>query len=145
MIYFARVIPNGPIKIGFSISVETRIRTISTTSPFPIELIGDMEGTLEDETRLHSMFADYRLNGEWFEPNGKLLDFIEANTTKDTIETVENNTEEHTKIEDLTTIAVRDVPSKTWARLKAQAALDGVSIGDALAKAIEYYLKDRSK
>ena len=37
-------------------------------------------------------------------------------------------------------ITVRDVPSDTWARLKAEAALKRIKLNEMLATAIEYYL-----
>jgi hypothetical protein len=44
-------------------------------------VLAEMSGGLEDERELHRRFAEYRLSGEWFQPNDKLLGEIASINT----------------------------------------------------------------
>jgi hypothetical protein len=66
-IYFIKPIGmDGPIKIGFSTKPIIRLETLSTWSPFPLEIIGHVPGKLEDETFIHQCFSDVHTHREWF-------------------------------------------------------------------------------
>ena len=82
MIYFIRGKDSGNIKIGYSINPEKRQSNLQTAHYEELELIGFMNGTLDDETRIHQMFAAYNIRGEWYRSSDEILDFIETNTTK---------------------------------------------------------------
>lgn len=66
----------GRIKIGFAKNVENRIRALTTSAPRPIRLLATMEGTRDDERKLHERFAIYRTHGEWFNPGDRLTEYI---------------------------------------------------------------------
>lgn len=53
------------IKIGKSTDVEARIRSLQTSSPNKLRLVGMISGDFE--TSFHKRFADIRTNGEWFD------------------------------------------------------------------------------
>ena len=55
------------VKIGRSteISVQSRLRSLQTGNPLPLEIVALIEGA-EVEARLHAEFSDTRMNGEWF-------------------------------------------------------------------------------
>jgi hypothetical protein len=74
-VYFIRA--GDAVKIGMSGDVRTRIRTLRTMSPVPIELIGVIPGGREVEADLHRMWANLRLHGEWFRAAPILLSHIE--------------------------------------------------------------------
>ena len=77
MIYFIQQGTDGPIKIGYtSGSVERRISTLQTASPEKLHLIAKGNGTKVNESMLHQMFSDERLNGEWFKPSERLIEYI---------------------------------------------------------------------
>lgn len=76
-VYFARCRGMvGPIKIGFTIAPEMRVKTLSTWAPFPVELIVSIPGGLELERRVHRRFAHLHSHREWFEAGADLLGFI---------------------------------------------------------------------
>ena len=56
--------------------LDGRVRQLQTSSPYPLHLLGVMEGGQEFEQQLHDRFATYRLQGEWFQPEADLLQFI---------------------------------------------------------------------
>lgn len=72
-IYFVQAGDEGPVKIGTSKFVNERLATLQTHSPYPLRLIGTIEG---DEAKIHARFSHLRLHGEWFRPGDDLLEFI---------------------------------------------------------------------
>lgn len=82
-IYFAQWKQGGPIKIGWSKNPQARLSSLNTSSPHEIVFVLQLQGWVEDEKRFHLMFAEDRLNGEWFNPSPWLTKFIsEANKRK---------------------------------------------------------------
>ena len=65
------------IKIGFTVSVEGRVRTLATAIPFPLTILATINGSRDTESYLHSRFAEARHKGEWFRKTPELLDYIE--------------------------------------------------------------------
>lgn len=59
----------GYYKIGKSQKVPARLRNFGLLLPFPVELIHSfpVDDCDQSEQRLHAMFADKRINGEWFD------------------------------------------------------------------------------
>lgn len=84
MLYAVQIImPDGaagPIKIGFTRSVQSRVRRLNTCGPYAVQLLGSWSAPqgCDDEKRAHEQFAHLRLLGEWFLPAAELLTFIEA-------------------------------------------------------------------
>lgn len=81
MIYFLQVGNDGPIKIGRSNNPEARVTDIQVGNPFPVNLllkldVGDNWDNLMEHS-LHSQFARYRLQGEWFAPVPALYEKIQ--------------------------------------------------------------------
>lgn len=77
MIYFAQALTGGPIKIGYSEDVFKRLRTLRSSNPNYIILLGVMEGGRELEKQLHGTFRRY--NREWFHDTPQLREFIRLN------------------------------------------------------------------
>lgn len=69
------------IKIGFTKnSVQKRLKQLNTGSDKQLYYLGYINGTMEDEETLHKRFSRLRLrdNGEWFEADQELLDYINS-------------------------------------------------------------------
>ena len=80
MIYFARCGNDGPIKIGHTTTaLSSRVSFLQVGCPWPISIIGTMEGGPADETSLLRKFAQINMRGEWFHPAAELLGFIAIN------------------------------------------------------------------
>lgn len=75
-VYFAQLGATGPIKIGFSWMVESRIRQFDRFMPEPVNLICVIRGNSRLEALLHNEFKEYRMRGEWFSPDNRLCDFV---------------------------------------------------------------------
>jgi hypothetical protein len=63
-VYFLR--SGAAVKIGFSTRPADRMEALLTGMPGSVDLFITLPGRMIDERRLHAVFADYRLNGEWF-------------------------------------------------------------------------------
>jgi hypothetical protein len=68
------------IKIGFTTDIEQRMKRLQTASSSPLELLGTVAGTLQDEQNLHLRFANLRLRGEWFRGHTSLMAYIREAT-----------------------------------------------------------------
>jgi len=66
-LYFIRS-AGGPIKIGVSNNVPKRLRGLQTSSPYKLELACTVVGGAMQEPEYHALFAEHRLEGEWFSP-----------------------------------------------------------------------------
>ena len=91
-IYFIKPVGHaGPIKIGTSVSPESRLHDLGAWSPLPLELIGAVEGSIADEFYLHRCFADCHSHREWFTPTPKLIASIEAILSAGTVDAVRSD------------------------------------------------------
>ena len=95
MIYFIQAGKDGPIKIGYSHSdngVKSRLSALQTSNHSNLFLLKITKGNLDYEKRLHLMFDDSRLRGEWFSPTVDLLNFIEKGKKRVVLEIYRNTT-----------------------------------------------------
>jgi hypothetical protein len=67
----------GPIKIGCSFMPEKRLSSLSTWSPFALEIIATVEGGQRLERNIHECFADMHSHREWFHAGARLIEAIE--------------------------------------------------------------------
>ena len=74
-IYFMQA-GNGPIKIGFSTNIKSRLPEIQRWHPEEIRLLKMVTGRIEGERDIHRLFKEDRIRGEWFKPSEKLMAFI---------------------------------------------------------------------
>lgn len=67
------------IKIGYtSGDVFRRLNQLNTGSPCQLYLLGYIDGSKKTEHELHTRFEKYRIrmNGEWFQGEPELIDYI---------------------------------------------------------------------
>lgn len=70
----------GLLKIGISTSPTKRVRQLTTASGVQVELLGVWDVELNArvvEKRMHKIFEDFRLEGEWFSKNSFTLEEFE--------------------------------------------------------------------
>lgn len=78
-VYFIRPIGmQGPIKIGCSISPDGRRTALDNWSPFPLEIVAQIEGDFELEHRFHAHFQAHHERREWFTWSQDIEDAITA-------------------------------------------------------------------
>jgi hypothetical protein len=79
-VYFARMTVGDfdLVKIGVTIDIKKRLKSLQTGCPGELEVIGKMRGGLKMEQHLHRKFGHLRYNREWFRPGQDLLDFIKG-------------------------------------------------------------------
>lgn len=74
-VYFVRA--GEAIKIGYSVHPVKRMSELQTANPEPMELLGALRGTLQDEKAIHADFSHLEIREEWFRAEEELLDFIQ--------------------------------------------------------------------
>lgn len=75
MIYFVRRPDGGPIKIGTTVRLSSRIKQLRDEYGDLI-VLAVLDGGRDVEQALHDRFAHLGRAGEWFEPGDDLLAFI---------------------------------------------------------------------
>lgn len=75
VVYFLRL--ESRIKIGTTVDSQNRLAAIPWDS---VELF--IRGDVAEEQVLHEKFAQYRLQGEWFQAAPELIEYIEAMRAK---------------------------------------------------------------
>jgi predicted GIY-YIG superfamily endonuclease len=74
---YAIGIDDGPVKVGITQNLLSRLRTLQNGSPGKLELIWvyttwDKAAALRMEKNFHAVYAEYRLEGEWFKVSALL-------------------------------------------------------------------------
>lgn len=82
MIYFIKTVKSDSnlVKIGYTKdkgSLVNRIASLRTASPYELEIYHTMDGDHTIESGLHKLFAEHRVNGEWFELHQEIISFVE--------------------------------------------------------------------
>lgn len=67
----------GPVKIGYSINVERRLKGLQLACPVVLSVLAICKGGEVTEASYHQRFAAHRLHGEWFERVPEIVDEIE--------------------------------------------------------------------
>jgi len=75
-VYFIQGQCGGAIKIGYSLSPSSRLRTLQTGYPDTLKILLLIPGDESTERMLHRQFEEMRLKGEWFRPDKRLTDKI---------------------------------------------------------------------
>jgi hypothetical protein len=71
-IYFIQAGPGLPVKIGRADDPFKRRSELQTAAWMPLRIVGLLITAPGNEARLHALFADYRVSGEWFEAHPSL-------------------------------------------------------------------------
>lgn len=66
-VYFIGPSDDGPVKIGFTTHLATRLQQLQTASPVPLRIIANVVGTRLIEALLHRWFRRWHIRGEWFD------------------------------------------------------------------------------
>lgn len=59
--------PDGPVKLGFTINISTRLRKLQTGAHEELKVIWTTFGDMNTERKLHVLFDNFRIRGEWFD------------------------------------------------------------------------------
>lgn len=74
VVYFVRM--GTFVKIGHTLDVASRMKTIQTSCPGDIHLMQLVPGSAEIERAFHRRFHRYNSKGEWFAIMGTLATFL---------------------------------------------------------------------
>lgn len=81
MVYFIQATEGGLIKIGTTVRLSERLKTLRKESGRPLWVLAVIPGDRFEEKGLHARFSHLRRDGEWFEPGDDLRRFIDAEAT----------------------------------------------------------------
>lgn len=77
-VYFIKPIGmDGPVKIGCSKAPESRRNTLEVWSPFPLEIIAEIEGGFDLERRIHALLKPSHQHREWFVATPEVMAVVE--------------------------------------------------------------------
>lgn len=76
MIYLVVCRSNSTCKIGYSIKPDKRVVALQTSNAFELELVTFIDGSVDDERKLHEKFKEFRLSGEWFLYSREIKEFF---------------------------------------------------------------------
>lgn len=78
IVYFVQAASGGPVKIGWTRAgcLAQRLVGLQVGHPEELRVIAQHRGGASKEAELHARFADHRLRGEWFRPEGGLLTYL---------------------------------------------------------------------
>jgi len=80
-VYFIQRGGDGPIKIGSTRGrPSSRLVAIQVGSAERLRLLGYLR---DDESRVHALFRQHRIGGEWFHPHQDILNFVRYHTTNE--------------------------------------------------------------
>ncbi len=74
--YFIEAAEANRVKIGFSKDPKARLKQLSSACPYPLKLIAAIPGPKSLEREYHRHFSTYRVQGEWFEMKGALVEYV---------------------------------------------------------------------
>lgn len=80
-VYFARCLtpfcaPIGAIKVGCSYGHDLRLKSIVSSQPYKLELIGVVPGEMITEAMVHLYLRKHRIAGEFFHENPVVTEFV---------------------------------------------------------------------
>lgn len=81
-IYFLQMGQDGPVKIGRSLNLDSRLQSYNAILPAAPRCLGIIcvPNEFQEERRWHMRFSHLHLRCEWFRPDGELLVAIRAET-----------------------------------------------------------------
>jgi len=81
-VYFIQGQCGGAIKIGYSLTPSSRLKTLQTGYPDTLKMLLVIPGDESIEHALHRQFEGARLKGEWFRPDELLIEKIKELSAK---------------------------------------------------------------
>jgi len=76
MIYLIQNNLEDTFKIGYTNNVKTRLNSLQTGNSTELILLKVIEGTMEEEKKLHDKFKDFKILGEWFSFSEDILNYF---------------------------------------------------------------------
>lgn len=77
VVYFVQAGEGGPVKIGTTKDIKTRLIDIQIGCWVEIRLLAELPGNATSEAAFHRRFEEHWIRGEWFRPHEELMRCIE--------------------------------------------------------------------
>lgn len=76
--YFLATPARDIAKIGFTGHLEERLEALRRSSPVPLDFLGAIDASREDELEMHEAHRERRLHGEWFRSDPDFACYLEC-------------------------------------------------------------------
>lgn len=76
--YFVATQSRDIVKIGFTGNLEERLEALRRNSPVPLDFLGAIDASREDERAMHEAHHERRLHGEWFRSDVEFAAYLEC-------------------------------------------------------------------
>jgi hypothetical protein len=76
VVYFLQGKIGGPVKIGWTLDMDNRLKQIQSYSPDKLTIVWSTEGTRSKEAHYHRLLKSNRIHGEWFKFTIEVLSFV---------------------------------------------------------------------
>lgn len=73
-IYMVQMGDAGPIKIGKTNDLRSRVEALQTGNPCKLKVIATLHAPAVLEMQLHAYLDEFRLEGEWFSPSKEVIE-----------------------------------------------------------------------
>lgn len=78
LVYFVQGVDGGPIKIGYTTDIGSRLLALQAHSPVMLRTLSCFPATQDDEKALHDAFRHCHSHLEWFHPDSLLVFFSKS-------------------------------------------------------------------
>jgi hypothetical protein len=86
LIYVVQFGVGTPLKIGSSADIGARLSKMSVDHYNEPNMLYLAHGGFREEKALHRRFAKHRVRGEWYRPDGEILDWCESQAQEQSCE-----------------------------------------------------------
>lgn len=77
VVYFAQEGQSGPVKIGWTADVVTRLTNLQVGNSVALRILHTVPGGATLEAHIHEALSAFRLSGEWFRPAAPVFDLLD--------------------------------------------------------------------
>lgn len=82
LVYFVQELPFGPVKIGKTVNLKSRLSQLQNGNPRELVLAGHLIGREGLEKEIHKEFKDLQIEREWYRPEPGLIRFVTENEAR---------------------------------------------------------------
>ncbi|MEJ0017506.1 MAG: GIY-YIG nuclease family protein [Acetobacteraceae bacterium] len=140
-VYFLQAGDGGPVKIGFSTDLSTRISSLKTGVFEAMKVLRVVEGTRDTERWLHDRFSAVHKRGEWFHFHQDMLTVIPPDPDTLVADAVENERRDQQlamEMRQSVILASQDLPATATTKERIARSAERLGITGRRARSLWY-------
>jgi hypothetical protein len=83
VVYFIRAGDDGPVKIGLTFDVASRMSALQLANAAMLRVIHSVDGDKDTESIAHEDFRPFHIRGEWFRFDGSMIGWVPKGAAKE--------------------------------------------------------------